>query len=73
VAGGWVRLENEVLHNVHISLNTIGMTEPRRMRWVSYEACMENTRNAYKILEHMKGKSHLEDLGIDGRILEWIL
>jgi len=31
-------------------------------------------KNAYKILvENMKGRGHLEDLGIDGRItLKWI-
>jgi hypothetical protein len=25
------------------------------------------------LAENLKGRDHLEDLGIDGRILEWIL
>jgi hypothetical protein len=35
---------------------------------------MEEIRNAYKILVRKpEGKRHAEDLGIGGRILEWIL
>jgi hypothetical protein len=44
------------------------------MKWAGHIACIGVTRNAYEIMvEHLKGKDHLEDQGIDGRILEWIL
>jgi hypothetical protein len=33
------------------------------MRWTGHVARMEAVRNAYKIL---KGRDHLEDLGVDG-------
>jgi hypothetical protein len=34
---------------------------------------MEEMRNAYKILVlESGGKDHSEDLGVDGRIFEWI-
>jgi hypothetical protein len=26
-------------------------------------------RNAYKMLENLRGRGHLEDLGIDGKII----
>jgi len=41
------------------------------MRWAGQVVRM---RNAYKILpENLKGNDHLEDLGVDGRIvLKWI-
>jgi hypothetical protein len=46
-----------------------------RMRWAGNVACMGETRNAYKILfKNLKGRDHLEDLGVDRRvILKWIL
>jgi hypothetical protein len=35
---------------------------------------MGETRNAYDILvENLKGRDKLKDLGVDGNILEWIL
>jgi hypothetical protein len=42
---------------------------------VEHIACLGEMANAYKILlENLKGRDHLEDLGIDGRIiLEYIL
>jgi hypothetical protein len=44
------------------------------MRWVEYVACMGEMRNACSIFENLKGRDHIENLGIDGRIiLEWIL
>jgi hypothetical protein len=43
------------------------MIKPRRMKLVGYVACMGKMINAYNIwLENLKGRDHLEDLGIDG-------
>jgi hypothetical protein len=45
------------------------------LRWEGHVACMDDMRKAYKILlENLKGRDHLEDTGIDGKmILEWII
>jgi hypothetical protein len=47
----------------------------RRMKWAGHAACTGDRRNAYKILVgNLKGRDHLEYLGVDGKIiLEQIL
>jgi hypothetical protein len=46
-----------------------------RLRWMGHLTHMGQMRIAYSILaEELKGRDHLEDLGIGGKIiLEWIL
>ncbi|PNF36118.1 hypothetical protein B7P43_G10966, partial [Cryptotermes secundus] len=44
VTGGWRKLHNEELHNLHSSPSIIRTIKSRRMRW------MGETRNAYRIL-----------------------
>jgi len=46
----------------------------RKMRWARYVACIGDGRGTYKIfVKRRKKRSHLEDLGEDGRIiLKWI-
>jgi hypothetical protein len=44
LAGGWRRLHNEELHNLHASQNIIW-----RIRWVGHVAWMGEMRNAYSI------------------------
>jgi hypothetical protein len=40
------------------------------MRWAEYVARMGEIRNAYNILiGNLKGKSHSEDLGVDGKMI----
>jgi hypothetical protein len=45
-----------------------------RIRWAGYEAQMGERRGVYMVvLSEHEGKSHLEELGVDGRIiLQWI-
>jgi len=45
------------------------------MRWAGHVEHMGEIRNAYEFwLENLKGRGHLEHLGVDVRmILEWIL
>jgi hypothetical protein len=50
VTGGWRKLHNEELHNLYSSPNSIRMIKSRRMRWLGHVACMEEMRNAYRIL-----------------------
>jgi hypothetical protein len=50
VTGGWRKLHNEELLNLHSSPNTIRMINSRRMRWAGHVARMGEKRNAYRIL-----------------------
>jgi len=71
VTGEWRRLLNKVLYDLYSSPNIIQVIKSRRMRWAEHVACMGDRRGAYRIL--VGGRNHLEDLGVDGRIiLKWI-
>jgi hypothetical protein len=59
VAGGWKTLNNEELHNLYISPNTIRVLKSQK--WVGNVAFKEEMRNAYKILGRKhEGKRPLE-------------
>jgi len=46
------------------------MIKLRRIRWEWHVARMVERRDAYVVLvRRPKGKSHLEDIGINGRII----
>jgi hypothetical protein len=74
VAGGWIRLEEEELHNLHASSNTIRMIKSRLMRLVGHVTRMRDITNTYKLSsENLKRRDHSDDLGVDRIILEWNL
>jgi hypothetical protein len=50
VTGGWRNLNNEELHKLNYSPDTIRMIKPRRMRWAGHVARMRGKRNAYRML-----------------------
>jgi hypothetical protein len=50
VTGDWMKLNNEELHNLYSSPNTIRMIKSRRMRWAWHVARMGEKTNAYRIL-----------------------
>jgi hypothetical protein len=49
VAGGWVRLHNEELHNLYASPNT-RVIKSRKLRWEGHVTRMGDMRCEYKIL-----------------------
>ena len=63
------------LNNLCCPPNIIRMIKSRRMRWTRHVAQMGDMSGAYRVLEgDLRDRNHLEDLGIDGRIiLKWIL
>jgi hypothetical protein len=74
VAGGWRRLHNE-FYNLGALPDFIWVIKSRRMRLAGHVGCMGTMRNACNILVgKLKGRNHLEVLGVDGKIiLEWLL
>jgi hypothetical protein len=72
--GAWRKMHNEELHNLYSSPNINSKIRSSRMRWVGHVMYMGEMRNLYRILLHiLKVRDHLEELGIDGRILKCIL
>jgi hypothetical protein len=69
VAGGWRRLNNEKLHNLYASPNIFRVIKSRRMGCAVHVARVGETRRTIFWLENVKGKAHLEDLGVDGKII----
>jgi hypothetical protein len=57
------------------SPNVIRVIRPRRLRGAGHVARLGNKSDAYRVLVGKReGGSHVEDPGIDGRIiLKWIL
>jgi len=50
MAGCWRRLHNEELHDLYTLLNVTMVIKSMTVRRMGYVACMEEMRNAYKIL-----------------------
>ena len=46
----WRKLHNAEQHSLHSLYNIIRNLESRLLRWVGHVACMENSRNAYRVL-----------------------
>jgi hypothetical protein len=49
VIGGWRKLHNEKLHNLHSSPNIIRMTKLGTMSWAVHVACTGEKNNTYKV------------------------
>jgi hypothetical protein len=66
VTGGWRKFQNYELHHLFSSSKFRAM-KPKRIRWGDMK-CIKNS------LKNLKGSDHLQDLGVDGKIiLKWIL
>jgi hypothetical protein len=70
VIGNWRRWHNKELQSLYSLPDIIRVIKSRRMRWVGHVAHMWERRGVYRVLVGKpEGKNHLEDLGIDGRII----
>jgi hypothetical protein len=60
---------NEELYNLYSSPNIIRVVKSRKMRWTGHVTCLEEIRNAYKLLvgKHEGNIDYLGSIGIDGR------
>jgi hypothetical protein len=64
----WRKLHQEELCDMCCS--TILIERSRRMRLVGHVARMADRRGSYRVLvERPEGNSHLEDPGVDGRMI----
>jgi hypothetical protein len=70
VTGEWKKLHNDL----YCSPNIIQMMKSRKMRWAGLVVRMEERSGVHSVLVGKpEGKNHLEDPGVDGRIiLKWI-
>jgi hypothetical protein len=74
VTGECRSLHNKELCALYSSPDIIRVMKSKRLRWAGHVARMEQRRGAYRIFVGKPGgRNHLEDPGIDGRIiLKWI-
>ena len=70
VTGEWRRLYNEKLHDLYSLPNIIWVYKSRRIRWPWHVAHKGERRGGYSgLVGKPEIRDHLQDLGIDGRIL----
>jgi hypothetical protein len=70
VTGEWRRLRNEELNDLYSTPNIIRVSRSRKMGWAGRVACVGKIRGTYRVLvRKLLERDHLEDLGVDGRIL----
>ena len=73
VTGKWRKLHREELNDLYSSPNIVRVIKSRRIRWARHVAHMGG-REMYAgfWLGNLRERNHLEDPGVDGRIVRWI-
>jgi hypothetical protein len=73
--GSWRKLHNDEFHNLYSSPNIVRVIKSRRLRWTGHAARMGMGEVFTEFwLGGPKGKDHLEDLDVGGKItLRWTL
>jgi hypothetical protein len=70
VTGEWRKLRSEEINDLISSPNIIWVIKSRKMRWMGHVARMEDRRMHTEFWwGDLRKKDHLEDLGIDGRVI----
>ena len=74
VTGEWRKLHNEELNDLYYLPNIILVIKSRKMRWTGHVALVGDRRGYTGFwCGNMRERDHLEDPGVDGRIiLRWI-
>ena len=55
---------------MYCSINIIRVIKKGRTRWAGHVACMGEREGVYRVLVYISGEGgHLEDTGVDGRII----
>jgi hypothetical protein len=73
VTGGWTKMHNEELHNLHSSLNIITMFKSRKIKWVEHVERIGKIVHVGFWSESQKGRNRQKNLDVGGRIiLRWI-
>jgi hypothetical protein len=69
IIGDWKEFRNLKLYNLYSSPYIITIIKLREVRLIRHVECIETTINACKIyVQNPNGKSHLKDLGLDGKV-----
>jgi len=71
VTGEWRKLHEEQRNDLYCSPNIIRVMRSRRMKWKEHVVCMGSRRGEYRVLVGKpEGQNHLEDPGVDRRIIK---
>jgi hypothetical protein len=70
VTGEWKKLHNEELNDLYCLPNTFRVITPRRMRWAGiWHLRVRGEGYTGFWWENLRERDHLEDPGVDGRII----
>ena len=74
VTGEWRKLYKEEINDPYCTPSIVWVIKSRRMRWAGHVACMGSVEVYTEFWwENVRDRDHLEDTGVDGRIvLRWI-